>query len=52
MIAIIELKKDMTNVGIFSIVIDKFSLILLLIDKYSKVYLYYTILSLNLAIYL
>ena len=59
MIFAIELKKYMANVGIFDVVVGKLCyekklcpIILLKVDKSSKVGFYCTILSLNLAVHL
>lgn len=59
MVSIVKLKKDMANICIICIVVYIFhyrqepcSVILLLIDKCSKVNLYHAVLPLGLAIYL
>ena len=57
MVATVELKRQIVNIGIFGIIVYKFSywqkaclVILLPIPQNSKVYLYYAIFSFGLAI--
>ena len=59
MISAIKLERYMTGTGIFGIIVSKlryekkpYPIILLEVDKGSKISFYYTILPLNLAIYL
>lgn len=59
MIVVVELKKRMCSIHILSIVICKFShgqefcsVVLLSIDKNTQISLHYTVLSLDLTVYL